>query len=215
MTIIPGINCETEVCIKETLLKLKELPNEWVQIDISDGKFTPAHTFHDTEKFNEFCDEINFSKKIEVHLMVEHPDDYISGWLSVGVKRVIIHGESVHKKAELMEYKKKCESFGAELGIALNPDTKIEDKEDLLMDVNFVQVLAVHPGFSEQKQLDMSEKIRLLRERFPHVTIEVDGGVNEITASVLKSLGVDIVVSVSYILEGKDPLKQYQTLANI
>ncbi len=215
MTTIPGINCKTLSCVREAMEIIKTLPASWVQVDISDGIFTPARTFNDPKGFKDLCRELRFSNNIEVHLMVKNPENYLSDWLSVGIKRVIIHTEAVRDENELESYKRKCEKNGAELGLALNPDTTVEEKKNLLKRVSFIQILAVPPGFSGQRELDVGDKVSFLRETFPRVTIEMDGGVNEETGKISKKKGADILVSVSYILKSKSPQNAYQTLRAI
>src|SRR3990167_788426 len=93
MEVIPAINCGDEGCVKKHLEMLQDIPAEWVHFDVSDGKFTPTLTWNNP-KFLE-----TESLKIEVHLMVEKPEEYVERWVGLptggGAKRIIFHIETM------------------------------------------------------------------------------------------------------------------------
>ena len=110
----------------------------------------------------------------------------------------------------------KIDNFGAELGIAINPETPPETLKPYLKAVHFIQLLAVKPGPSGQK-LDEAvlNKIKFVKSENPEAQIEIDGGINPETAKLAKYAGADILASASYIWRSPDPKKAYETLKEI
>lgn len=228
MEIIPAINCPDSKCVREKLSFINsQLPDvNWVHIDIADGKFTSIQTWNKPEEFVRFL-EIEFSNSnfetnikrqnplnIEVHLMVNNPEQYADQWLRAGAKRIIAHLETLRNKDnELSKILEKCSAYDAEMMLALNPETPVEEIFPYLDSLLFAHFLAVKPGPSGQ-QFDgrVLEKIKVLRERLPDIQIEVDGGMNPETAKKVKEAGADIIVSASYIFNSKNPQKNYQDL---
>ena len=215
MKVIPAINCKTFANVTKRIKEAQAfLPKgDWLQIDISDGKFNPNRTWNDPEtlaawlKANKIKD-IN----VEVHLMVVDPKPLAMRWLEAGAKRVIVHVEAITEKDVLF-----LKGFGkGKVGIALAPATPIKKAEKFVAHFPFVQLLAVKPGFSGQKfERKVLEKIVFLKALHPDVTIEIDGGVNETTAPTIKDAGADIVVSGSYIFDAKDKKEAYNVLKKI
>ncbi|MDP3725207.1 MAG: hypothetical protein Q8R20_01915 [Nanoarchaeota archaeon] len=204
MEVIPAINCGDEGCVRKHLEMLKDIPAKWVHFDVSDGKFTPAKTW-DVEV--RLPGEVGL-RKVEVHLMVEKPEEYAPRWVAAGAKRVLAHVEIVES------FKLKVESFTeCEFGLALLPETPVETVYPYLDKVRFVQFLAVSPGFSGQKfQENILDKIRALRERDISVIIEVDGGTNDAVASLARRAGANVIVSSSYIWNNPRPAEAFASL---
>ncbi len=92
MQVIPAINCDTEECVKKHLEMLKDIPAEWVHVDVSDGKFTPVRTWNEPELLE------TESLKVEVHLMVQEPEEYIERWVRAGANRILLHIETITGK---------------------------------------------------------------------------------------------------------------------
>mgnify|MGYP001032092928 CR=1 FL=1 len=220
MEIIPAINCPDFECVKSKLAIIsRELPFvSWLQFDVADGKFAPIITWNNPQEFLNFKSQNPNLKNIniELHLMVEKPEDFIEEWLKVGVRRVIVHLETlsvgvvsekdlIKENSRLAKILEKCSEYDVELMLAVNPETPIEEIFPYLDSFLFVQILAVKPGFSGQEfNKEVVEKIKILRERIPDIVIEVDGGINQDTAEIVKEAGADIIVSASYIFNNKD-----------
>lgn len=215
MEVIPAINCSDSKCVSERLEKVREFDSEWVHIDIADGKFAPVTTWNNPEELNSQLTTYNLQLNIEVHLMVEKPEEFVDEWLKIGAKRIIVHLEAINtnRLAKILE---KCAEYDAESMLAINPETLVEEIFPYLDSLLFVQFLAVKPGFSDQKfDKAVLEKIKVLRERVPDIVIEVDGGINPETARMVKEAGADILVSASYIFNNPEPYKAYQDLVEI
>ena len=104
-----------------------------------------------------------------------------------------------------------CSTAGAELGLAIAPETSVDELVLYLGETLFIQLLAVKPGPAGQKFDEGTfEKLEFLRDRAPEATIEVDGGVTPAIARRLKEAGADVVASSSYIFGERDPRAAYQ-----
>jgi len=227
MEIIPAINCSDFECVKKRLTIVSSQLSfiSWLQFDIVDGKFAPITTWNNPQEFLNFKSQVPNLKNIniEIHLMVEEPEDFIEAWLKVGVKRVIVHLEvlntetnSVKNSNRLARILEKCSEYDTELMLALNLETPIEEVFPYLDSFLAIQLLAVKPGFTGQEfNKGVVEKIKILKERVPDIVIEIDGGINEDTAKIVKEAGADIIVSSSYIFNNPHPLKAYQVLKDI
>lgn len=225
MKIIPAINCPDFDCVKEKLEKavkfFSDLPADdlskegWAQIDIADGKFTLRKTWNNPGDLitNYQLPIIN----LEFHLMVENPESVIDDWIetfrqnSGRADRIIVHLEAL-RGADFEKYK----SGNAEIGLAINPETPVEKLIPYLDKIKFVQILAVNPGLSGQNfQQQVLKKIKFLKDNYPDVIIEVDGGINLETAKLCKEAGADILISGSYIWDGENPKAAFDELAKI
>jgi len=212
MQIIPAIN-ETDFEEIKRKIRLAASFAEWIHFDVSDGEFTDFKNWNEPERLLELGDELS-GLKCEVHLMVKEPQAEIERWLSAGVLRVIIHAEVLANAWPMVI--DKVDNFGAELGIALNPETGPEILKPYLRAAPFIQLLAVKPGPSGQKPDEaVLNKIKFVRSENSEAIIEIDGGVNEETARLAKAAGADILVSASYIWRSPNPKKAYETLKEI
>ena len=241
LLVIPAINCLNWSCVFQKLKAIKKIKSEWVQFDISDGKFAKPKTWgnkiSDLEKFKKYRQKT----KIEVHLMVENPLLIIDNWLKAGVKRIIVHLEALTDKKSLPRCRgaqgraggrmhpnlkinqkvfslilKKCKAYNVELGLAINPKTPVEKLIPYLKDLKFIQILTVEPGRSGQKfQPKVLKKIQFLRKKFPNIVIEVDGGINLKTAKLAKKAGTDILVSASYLWKSSNLKNTLEKLSQV
>ncbi|MBI3046019.1 MAG: hypothetical protein HYY86_00530 [Candidatus Harrisonbacteria bacterium] len=209
MQVIPAIN---ETDFKEVEKRIKTAQDfgaEWAHLDVSNGQFTRNQLWNNSKELQASSYKLNF----EVHLMVQNPDEVLDAWLDAKVKRAIVHLESVR---DLDVMKMKCVAFGTELFLAIKPDTPVERLFSYAGDASGFLILAVNPGLAGQKfKENQLEKIRALRQKFPDVKIEVDGGVNLENALKIKEVGADILVSASYIWGSKNPKEAYLKLKNI
>ena len=239
MQIIPAINCEDFECIKEKLQKAAEFFNdlpaesaksaekeEWVQIDIADGKFTAHKTWNSPKELSEVISHLP-NVNLEIHLMVENPLEVIDDWIKSGARRIIVHYEAIYKEAacnnsndetDIINFLlKKCIEKGVELGLAINPSTPVENIIRHLDRVRFIQLLAVNPGLAGQQfQAIILQKIKFLKENlYSEVVVEIDGGINLEIAKLCKEAGADVLVSASHIWGAEKPEIALKELQNI
>lgn len=226
MQIIPAINCSDFECIKEKLKKAAEFSG-WVQLDIADGKFTPHKTWNKPEELKKLGNsEIEkLGINIEVHLMVENPQDVVDNWIKAGAKRIIVHFEALSEADKQNQNNnlidilnfilEKCEPKNVEVGLAIAPKTPVEEIIPYFDKINFIQILAVDPGLAGQKfQSSTLDKIKILKGNgYADNIIEVDGGINLETAKLCKQAGADILASASYIWGSQNPKKAFEELS--
>jgi len=207
--LIPAINAQTfeEICEK---VRKVEKETEWIHIDVTDGVFTP-NTLWNTPKE---LQNLKTNVKIEVHLMIQHPENVVDQWIESGAHRLIIHVESTEQTREIIQ---KCRQAGVEIAIALNPETPAEAADAYAHEIAFVQTLGVPPGKSGQKmdKLLIYEKIRALRRTFPDLPIEIDGGVTLETAQKAKEAGATIFAAASAIFGAEDPIQAMVQLKKV
>jgi len=213
MKVFPVINCKDFRSAKEKLKEAaKFLPkNGWVQMDISDGKFTKAKTKItplDLKLLNIIAKKHKLN--LEVHLMVKNPEKVVEEWFRAGAKRVIAHVEEINSTNN------QRLTTNNKIGLAINPNTPIKKLFPYLKKIKFVQFLAVNPGYSSQKfDKRILKKIKQLKAKNPRIKIEIDGGINLETAKLVKKAGADIIVSGSYIWNSKSPGKIYRELSTV
>jgi len=192
----------------EEKIKLVEPYVDWVQLDVMDGKFVNNLTWTNPNDLK----SLNTNLNLEVHLMINNPEEAIDDWIESGVKRIIIHYESTDKHKEIIE---KVKRAGLEIGLAINPETSIEVIDEFYKDIDLVLIMSVNPGFGNQDFLNESvDKIRQLRERYKNVNIEVDGGVNLETAPNVIKAGANILISGSAIFKSNNIEETIKKLKN-
>lgn len=212
MQVIPAVNAPDLKEAKRQAAVIKKIiaRGGWLHLDVGDGVFSSIKSWGDPVEFDEFNIK---SFKAEIHLMVENPEDVCEAWLKAGAKRLIVHLEALRNSARVADL---CQKYEADLMLAINPETIVENLIPYFHNIIFFQILAVAPGRAGQR-FDQSvlEKIIFLRERLPDAKIEVDGGINLKTAKKAKEAGADMVVSASYIFGSGNPKRAYEELCGV
>ena len=169
---------------------------DYIHFDVMDGKFVKNKnlSIKELEKYLKMS-----KKKNDVHLMVKNPKEYIKTLSIYNISYLTIHKEIENYK----EMIKLIKSYGIKPGLAINPETDIEDVFEDLKNVSLVLLMSVHPGKSGQEFIEeTTNKISVLKEEIINknlnVKISIDGGIKEEVLEKIKD--VDIVVSASYIL---------------
>lgn len=213
MNVFPVINCPDAACVEAMVARVQTFlkEGEWLHIDVTDGEFSKHTTWNDPVAWKTW----HLPFKLEVHLMVNRPEDYIGAWLGAGVGRFVIHAETLSReRAEAIAA--VCLKHGVDLMLSFNPETPPESAREFFNLFSMFQVLAVHPGPSGQTFMPvMLEKIVWLRKEFPHAIIEVDGGVTLDVAHQVKDAGADAVTSEHVIFSSSDPKQAYDGLRNV
>lgn len=180
---------------------LKELEpfSDWFHLDIMDGNFVPNISVGAMVVAKMKTDVF-----LDCHLMINNPHRYIEDFAKAGVNSITIHVES---SRHLPEDIIKIKDLGCRAGIALNPETQIDDKvSKVLPMVDMVLFMSVNPGFGGQEFMpEVLEKVKWLREHFPDLDIQIDGGINDETAKLAVEAGCNILVAGSYILKADNP----------
>lgn len=209
--IIPGINdADPDELIRK--LTLVASHTEWVQVDISDNTLVSTTTFSDFPRLalNKDWNRALSKVKLEAHLMVNHPEQYLKDLVNCGFTRLIAHIECVDPRAFLDE----ALEYEIEVGLAIDADTDIEQFEPFLADIDVALVMTVDAGLSGQVfEADALEKVRAIRNEYPDLPIEIDGGVNPQTAHIAADAGATRIVTTSYIF--RDPEKVEQAIETL
>jgi ribulose-phosphate 3-epimerase len=197
--------------LKEKFKKLRPFLAElgdWVQIDVTDGKFVSTETRINIEDFIYFTERTN----VEFHLMIEKPEESIGEWARTAPKRIIVHIEAVSDMKGIIDV---CREHGIEIGLAINPETPNTLIELWTESIDLVLFMGVHPGKGGQEFIsDVLPKIKSLRQNFPNVKIEIDGGVRLENIDELKDAGVDYFIVGSGILKSSDIKKSIEEFIN-
>lgn len=171
---------------------------DWIHVDVMDGHFVPNISFGATT-----CKAIRPHIKgvMDVHLMIAPIDPYIQDFANAGADFITAHveaGPHIHRTLQAIR------GAGCKAGVALNPGTPASAVEELLDIVDLVCVMTVNPGFGGQSFIDMTAKVRALRDMIGDrpVHIEIDGGVDPKTAPLVAAAGADVLVAGSAVFRG-------------
>ena len=180
-----------------------------IHCDIMDGKFVPNITFGSV-----VVSSVRKVTKlpIDVHLMIEAPDNFIEDFIKAGADYISVHQEEV---VHLHRTISKIKELGAKAGVVINPATPVNTLVDILEFVDFVLVMSVNPGFGGQKFIESSLKkikdlSKIRTENNLNFEIEIDGGVTSKNIEKISEAGCDIFVAGSSVF-GQDNISAATT----
>lgn len=184
----------------------------WLHIDVMDGHFVQNLSFGIpiVEGIRRITDKV-----LDVHLMLDNPQKYIDAFAQAGADLICIHAEAVGN--ELPRLARKIRQLGLMAGAALKPGTNPEILTPYLCELDMVLVMTVEPGFGGQSFImDMLPKIQYIKMRANEqgipLNIQVDGGIDEVTAALCVKAGANVLVAGSYIFTAEDPINAIATL---
>ncbi len=204
----PGTEKKNWEEIEERLNLVKPFAKS-VHIDVLDGKFAPNTTFSDATKFSGFTKETLF----EVHLMVDNPVQHLKTWANAGFRRFI---GQIEKMPDPIEFVAQGQLLG-EVGIAVDGPTGLEVLDNInLNDLDCLLIMTINAGFSGQEfQPEMLDKVRKIKEKYPYLAIEVDGGINENTILEAKNAGANRFITTSALYDAQNISEEFKKLTSL
>ena len=192
----------------KTLLALEKSKTDYFHIDVMDGNFVEKDTYHDMVEYSAYIRRIS-NLPMDVHLMVKDIETAIEVFSAVEPNIITFHLEACENKEEVMKYITLIKEKGSRVGIAIKPETPIEQVYEYLPYIHTCLVMTVEPGKGGQTLItDMIAKIselKLYTERKNiDIDIEADGGINLKTATRVKRAGANVLVAGTAILMASD-----------
>ena len=195
----------------EEIKAVQKAGADWIHIDVMDGHFAPNITIGPVvvSKIRKISDIF-----FDVHLMIENPEQYVESFAQAGADLITVHAEACDNIENVVSKIKKC---GCKAGISINPETPVTLIEKNIKDVDLVLIMSVHPGFSGQGFIkDVLSKIQkvktLIDETGKEIYLEVDGGINNKNAKLVKKNGANVLVAGSFIFTSNNYKEAIQSL---
>lgn len=191
---------------------LNESVAEWIHIDVMDGVFVPNISFG----FPILSAVRRHTNKVlDVHLMIQNADAYLSEFKKAGADIITVHVEACPHLHRTIQGIKE---LGMKAGVALNPHTPLSMLNHVLSDLDVVLIMSVNPGFGGQKFIpEAINKVKELNQiknsKNLNFIIEVDGGVNSDNAPQLSEAGANALVAGSFVFNSNDPLSTIHSLS--
>ena len=179
--------------------------SDMFHVDVMDGNFVPNLSIGAI-----VVESIRTTIPLDCHLMINNPEKYIADFAKAGAHIITIHAEAskdLKKDIELIQ------SFNCLAGVSINPKTPVKKIEKVLPLVDLVLIMSVEPGFGGQKFMaEVLPKIQEIRDKYPNLDIEIDGGIDNKTAPLAKAVGANVFVAGSYILKADNPKEAAEKL---
>ena len=185
--------------LKQEIDRIEKAGIDIISVDVMDGHFVNNITMGPV-----IVKAVRKITKlpIEVHLMIENPEKYIQDFAKAGADIFNVHVEACKNVDEIIKLTKE---YG-KIGLAIKPTTSASVLDKYLSKIDMVLVMTVDPGFAGQEFIDMTSKIRYLKNfrKEYNFDIWVDGGINDITGKIVRGAGANVLISASYILNHKN-----------
>lgn len=211
--IAPSILSADFTKLGEEMLELQKCGVEIVHIDIMDGCFVPNLTFGYT--MVNALRAYKGNMKFDVHLMMEHPYNYIDNFIDAGADMLTVHLECADDVSACLE---KIAARGVTAGISMKPGTHAEALSQYVGKFTQCLIMTVEPGFGGQKIImDCLKKIPQVRElcKGTELCMAVDGGVNAENAEYVAQCGADLIVAGNAVLGAKDRQVAFSMLSEL
>lgn len=181
---------------------------DWLQIDVMNGRFVPNIAFP-----IEAVRAIRTTLPLDIHLMVEDPASFAQKFLPLKPRNITFHAEAVKETKDRKDLLQAIRKGGATAGIAINPPTPLSAVFDVLSEADLLLVMSVHPGRGGQAFIpSVLSKVTEARRMYPHLMIQMDGGIDDKTAPLCIAAGANNLVAGSFVFRAKDRAKAIASL---
>lgn len=187
---------------------------DWFHVDVMDGVFVPNISlgFPVIKALKKYA-----KKPLDVHLMIVHPEKYLSQFKEAGADILTVHLEAcTHLHRTVQEIK----SLGMQAGVAINPHSPVAGLSEIISEIDVVCVMSVNPGFGGQKFIrntftKISELKTLILQKQSSAKIEIDGGVDLLNYKQLIQQGADILVAGNTVFTSPSPIETIELLKQV
>lgn len=212
--IAPSLLAANFYDLKSDIDMINRSEADWLHLDIMDGMFVPNISFG-LPVLQSLKGKVN--KSFDVHLMIVQPDRYITDFKEAGADWLNVHYEAcphLHRTLQTIRHQ------GMKAGVTLNPHTPVHLLEDIITEADLVLLMSVNPGFGGQTFIENTyQKVEQLRNliirKNATALIQIDGGVDNLTAPKLLKAGADVLVAGSYVFKSASPIDTIKQLKHL
>jgi len=203
----PSILSADFACLGDQIAEVARAGADYIHVDVMDGHFVPNITVGApvVASIRPLT-----SLPLDVHLMIEHPERYISDFINAGADIITVHVEACpHLLSTIQAIKEQ----GVKAGVSLNPPTPLIAVDEFIHHVDLILIMSVNPGFGGQSFIPetlprIASMRKILDDRRPGVELEVDGGINADNAPDIVEAGATVLVAGNSIFKSREGISR-------